>query len=204
MGLLEAKDQATAEHSRNVARLALQLGASCGLKKTELAELELGALLHDADKLNVPDDIFDKLRRGAPLSEEDLRILREHASLEGEIPFVKEMPHVVRDCQQLHHENYNGSGTPHGLKEDQIPLSVRIVQVADTFDALTLNLPGRRGQSRHEALLSLKDYAGTILDPHLVAQFIELIRSPSAYPEPPERSSKQAARLPRQGGHKEP
>ncbi len=186
MGLLEDKDHFTAEHSRNVARLSLKLGESCGLNKKELAELELGALLHDADKLNVPDEIFDKLRVGAPLNEEDLRVLREHASLEGEIPFAKEMPKVVRDCQQLHHENYNGSGTPNGLKRNEIPLSVRIVQVADTFDALTLNLPGRRGQSKHEALRTLGEYAGTILDPHLVTQFTQLIRGHSARPDHPE------------------
>ncbi len=187
MGLLEAKDHITAEHSRNVARLSLKLGESCGLTRRELAELELGALLHDADKLNVPDEVFDKLRVGSPLSEEDVRILREHASLEGEIPFAKEMPQVVRDCQRLHHENYNGSGTPHGLKGDQIPLPVRILQVADTFDALTLNLPGRRGQSRQEALRSLQEYAGTILDPRLVTRFTALMQGPSAHPDHRER-----------------
>ncbi len=175
MEMLENKDTITAEHCRNVARLSLKLGKTCGLKQKDLKELEMGALLHDADKLNVPDEIFDKLRSGVPLTNEDHRILFEHASLDGTIPFEEEMPRVVQDCQRLHHENFDGTGSPAGLKGDQIPFAVRILQVADTYDALRLNLPAYKGQPRGDALDSLQRISGTVLDPKLVKKFVQMM-----------------------------
>ncbi len=176
--MLENKDSITAEHCRNVARLSLKLGKACGLNRKELKKLEMGALLHDADKLNVPDEIFDKLRGGIPLTNEDNHILIEHASLNGAIPFEGEMPKVVQDCQRLHHENFDGTGGPKGLKGDQIPFAVRILQVADTYDALTLNLPGHKGQTREDALHSLQRIAGTVLDPEVVDKFVQIMARP--------------------------
>lgn len=175
LGMIEGKDHATAEHCRNVARLSVLLASACGLKARDLRDLEMGALLHEADKLNIPDEVFEKLRSGTALDKEDCAILTGHASAKGEIPFQDRMPRLVQNCQRLHHENYDGTGSPKGLKENQIPLPVRILQVADTYDALTLNLPGHQGQSREEALVSLRRLSGTVLTPELVETFIKIM-----------------------------
>ena len=175
MGMLEDKDRVTAEHSRNVARLSVMLGKAYGLDRKELRDLELGALLHDMDKLNVPEEIFEKLRSGSQLTKEDYAVLYEHSTLQGPIPFEEEMPRAVQDCQRLHHENYDGTGGPERLKGDQIPLTVRILQIADTYDAFTISLPGRKGQSKTQALSKLKEFSGTVLDPYLVEKFIQFM-----------------------------
>jgi len=176
LGKLEDKDCITAEHSRNVARLSLKLGRALGLRRKELRELEMGALLHDVDKLAVPDHLFEKLRKGTPLDREECLRLHEHDQYwKADNPLLAEMPQVVQDCQRLHHENYDGTGVPMGLRGSKIPLSVRIMQVADTYDALTLNLPARPGMRKEEALRALQDLSGAVLDPKLVDCFVELM-----------------------------
>lgn len=175
IGMIEGKDHTTAEHCRNVARLSVALGAACGLKGRDLRDLEVGALLHEADKLNVPIEVFEKLRSGTALSQEDCNLLIKHSLRHGPIPFEDKMPRVVRDCQTLHHENFDGTGGSAGLKGEQIPLPVRILQVADTYDALTLSLPGRKGFSKQQALTKMERLAGSVLDPQLVEKFRQLI-----------------------------
>jgi len=177
LGMIEAKDHATAEHCRNVARLSVQLGREVGLSPRRLRELEQGALLHEADKLRVPDPIFDKLRGGRPLSVAETRLLLDHAAIPGEIPLAHALSRTVRECQELHHENYDGSGAPGRLAGDRIPLAVRILQVADTYDALTLSLPNRPGLDRDQALAELRRRAGSILDPALVECFCGILAS---------------------------
>ena len=176
MGMIEDKDPVTSEHSRNVARLAVRLGEACGLKGRKLRHLEFGALLHDADKLKVPDEIFLKLRSGSGLSKEDVTLLVEHSSIQGTYPYEGKMPQYVEICQKLHHENYDGSGSPKGLSGEQIPLAVRILQVVDTYDAYRLNLPGHKGQTKSQALANLKQLSGTVLDPQLTEQFIKIMK----------------------------
>jgi len=177
LGKLEDKDSLTAEHSRNVARLSLKLGKALRLRKKELRDLEMGALLHDVDKLAVPDHLFEKLRKGTPLDREECLSLHEHDQhWQEDDPLLADMPQVVQDCQRLHHENYDGTGVPMGLRGSKIPLPVRIIQVADTYDALTLNFPARPGMKKEEALRSLQDLSGAVLDPELVDRFVQLMK----------------------------
>lgn len=173
--MLESKDHITAEHCRNVARLAVKLGKACGFKGKALRDLELGALLHDLDKLKIPNELFEKLRNGSPLTKEDYETLAKHDSLQGTLPFEDKMPRIVQDCQKLHHENFDGTGIPNGLKADQIPPHVMVLQVADTYDALTLDLPGRKAQTKDQALYTLKQLAGTLMNPELVDKFIKMM-----------------------------
>ncbi len=182
MGMLESKDHITAEHCRNVARLAVKLGKACGFKRKELHDLEFGALLHDVDKLKVPNELFEKLRNGSQLTKEDYEILIKHASLQGTIPFEDKMPRIAQDCQRLHHENFDGTGYPNGLKGDQIPLHVMVLQVADTYDAFTLELPIRKGQTKDQTLFTLRQLAGTILNPELVEKFIRIMTPETVEP----------------------
>ncbi len=168
---LETRDFETHGHSERVVTFSLRLGHELGLSKEDLRDLELGALLHDIGKIGVPDAI---LRKPAKLNEEEWVKMKLHP-LHGQkilrnIPFLEGSARVV----EQHHEKWDGSGYPHGMRGEDIDLNARIFQVVDAFDAMTSDRVYRRGTSYEEALKELERCSGTQFDPFVVEAFKQI------------------------------
>jgi putative nucleotidyltransferase with HDIG domain len=165
---LETRDAETHGHSERVVTFSLRLGRELGLDKKQLTALEFGSLLHDIGKIGVPDAI---LRKPAKLSETEWVRMREHP-LHGqqilrEIEFLEGAARVVAQ----HHERWDGSGYPFGLKAYEIDLNARIFAVADAFDAMISDRVYRRGRSYEAAAEELQAWAGRQFDPEVVEAF---------------------------------
>ena len=165
---LETRDAETHGHSERVVRFSLRLGQEMGLPADQMRSLEFGALLHDIGKIGVPDAI---LRKPGPLTEEEWRRMREHPThgqriLRG-IEFLEGAASIVAE----HHERWDGTGYPLGLRGTQIDIKARIFAVADAFDAVVSNRVYRHGKSYEAALAELKTHAGRQFDPDVVAAF---------------------------------
>ena len=165
---LETRDLETHGHSERVVTYSLRLGREYGLDNQRIKALEFGSLLHDIGKIGVPDSI---LRKPAKLTDAEWVRMREHPShgqqiLRG-IHFLEGAARVVAQ----HHEKWDGSGYPLGLRGEDIDLCARIFSVADAFDAMTSNRVYRKGKSYEAAAQELDEWAGTQFDPKVVAAF---------------------------------
>ena len=181
-GLVKALAEAdgdTYRHSLEVAATATVVGERLGLARTELVEVELGALLHDVGKLRLPPHILGKPGR---LSEDELRLVRLHpewgAEMVGRIPGLEAVALIVR----LHHERPDGTGYPHGLSRERIPVASRIVSVCDAYGAMTKRRPYSEPLDVDTALLELSRHAGTQFDPDAVEALASFVRCVEAVP----------------------
>jgi HD-GYP domain-containing protein (c-di-GMP phosphodiesterase class II)/GAF domain-containing protein len=170
---LDARDRETEGHSLRVARIAHRLGLRVGLTQEQAKTLERGSILHDIGKIGISDSI---LLKPGPLSEKEWLTMREHPDIgariiEG-IPFLQETLPVIR----FHQERWNGSGYPIGLKGHEIPVMARIFSIVDAFDALTNDRPYRKRSAVSESLAFLRENAGVLFDPVLVAEFEAMIK----------------------------
>ncbi|MFQ6001830.1 MAG: HD-GYP domain-containing protein [Anaerolineae bacterium] len=170
---VEVKDKYTAGHSQRVAEYAVQLGRLAGLSEEELKSLEEAALFHDIGKIGIPEEILNKPGR---LTDDEYQMVKAHPQRGEEIlkpvPFMEDRIPLVRH----HHERYDGSGYPDGLRGEEIPLGARILLVADTFDALTSSRAYRPAYSQKEAISILLQSKGTQLDPRLVDLFVDWLQ----------------------------
>ena len=165
---LETRDSETHGHSERVVSYSLRLGREYGLNSQEMKSLEFGSLLHDIGKIGVPDSI---LRKPAKLTEEEWVRMREHP-LHGQqilrgIEFLQGASRVVAQ----HHEKWDGTGYPLGLRSEEIDICARIFSVADAFDAITSDRVYRRGKPYEAAAQELDDWAGRQFDPKVVEAF---------------------------------
>ena len=165
---LETRDSETHGHSERVVSYSLRLGREYGLNSEQMKSLEFGALLHDIGKIGVPDSI---LRKPAKLTEEEWVRMREHP-LHGQqilrgIEFLQGAARVVAQ----HHEQWDGSGYPVGLRGEDIDVCARIFAVADAFDAITSDRVYRRGKTYEAAAQELDDWAARQFDPKVVEAF---------------------------------
>lgn len=165
---LETRDSETHGHSERVVTYSLRLGREYGLTNEELKSLEFGSLLHDIGKIGVPDSI---LRKPAKLTEEEWVRMREHP-LHGQlilrgIEFLQGASRVVAQ----HHEKWDGTGYPYGLRAEEIDICARIFSVADAFDAITSDRVYRLGKPYEAAAQELDDWAGRQFDPKVVEAF---------------------------------
>ena len=165
---LEARDAETHGHSERVVNFSLRLGRELGLDADGLRDLEFGSLLHDIGKIGVPDSV---LRKPARLNDGEWERMREHPlhgqRILGGIEFLEGAARVVAQ----HHERWDGSGYPLGLKGDEIDVNARIFAVADAFDAMVSDRVYRRGRPYEEAAAELERFAGSQFDPAVVAAF---------------------------------
>lgn len=173
MSALDARDRETEGHSARVSHLAVCLGDMLKLPAQQLKALERGSLLHDIGKIGISDNI---LHKPGPLTEKEWASMRQHPDIgarivEG-IPFLQETLPVIR----YHQERWNGSGYPIGLKGNEIPILARAFAVVDAFDALTSNRPYRKRISNEEAIAYLREEAGNLFDPEIVAVFERLVK----------------------------
>ena len=155
---IDARDGATSSHSDDVARCAGAIGERLGLAGSELESLQRAARLHDAGKIGVPDAV---LLKPGPLTPEERTVMQRHAALGYRIMLAAGLPEREAMWVLHHHEHVDGSGYPHGLRGDEIPLASRILLVADAFQAMTTARPYRPARSPEDALAELRRCAGT-------------------------------------------
>jgi diguanylate cyclase (GGDEF)-like protein/putative nucleotidyltransferase with HDIG domain len=168
---IDAKEQTTHNHIRQVQIYATALARALGMSDLEVQAVKTAALLHDIGKLAVPDHI---LAKPGPLTSEEFQKVRIHplvgAEIIGSVPF----PYPVAPMILSHHERWDGRGYPSGLKGDEIPLGARILCVVDYFDALTSDRPYHKPMSDEAAVSLLRQEAGKALDPNAVEVFIRI------------------------------
>lgn len=168
---IEARDRYTRQHSNRVTRFALIIGKALGCTSEELDVLNFAGHLHDIGKIGIRDDI---LLKPGKLSAEEFEKIKEHPVIGANI--LKQLGFWERERRIIlhHHERYDGTGYPDGLKRDQIPLLARILSVADVYDALSSDRAYRRKMEDSQVLKILQEGAGTQFDPHIIAVFFKL------------------------------
>jgi HD-GYP domain-containing protein (c-di-GMP phosphodiesterase class II) len=171
--VVEADDEYTGAHSRDVVMLVEGVAARLGLDAREPRNAAFAALLHDVGKIRVPDEIINKT---GPLDDEEWEIMKRH-TVEGERMLkavggiLGEVGEIVRSC----HERWDGSGYPDGLAGEDIPLIARIVCACDAYSAITTNRSYRAARTPHEAIAELERCAGSHFDPKVVSLLAEIV-----------------------------
>jgi PAS domain S-box-containing protein/putative nucleotidyltransferase with HDIG domain len=168
---LDLRDRETEGHTQRVAEMALELAKKMGMSEAEKKDLRRGALLHDIGKMGVPDVILHK--HGA-LSKEEWEIMRQHPQYAYQMLAPIEYLKRAMEIPYCHHEKWDGSGYPRGLKGDEIPLSARVFTVIDVFDALTSDRPYRKAWSREKAYQYIQEQKGTFFDPKVTDTFLKI------------------------------
>ncbi len=170
---IQAKDQYTAGHSTRVSRYALMIAEKLGLSTKEKHQLYLASMLHDIGKIGVPDDLLNHPGR---LSDDDMKRVRSHVQVGASmIEMLGEM-HPIVPLIRHHHECFDGTGYPDGLKGEQIPLISRIIAVADMYDAMTSDRPYRKRRTHQTAVDEIIAMAGTKLDPNVANTFLAVLK----------------------------
>ena len=165
---IDAKDQTTHGHVRRTQIYATEMGKLLSVTEPQLQALRAGALLHDIGKLAVPEYILNKPGK---LTESEFAKMKIHPTVGGDILRRVNFPYPVEDIVRYHHEKWDGSGYPKGLKGGAIPLVARIISVVDFYDATRCDRPYRIGMPREESLALLASMSGTAFDPKVVAIF---------------------------------
>lgn len=172
------RDSDTNTHNYRVTYYALRLGETVGLKRSEIRNLIMGAFLHDVGKIGIRDPI---LLKPGKLTPQEFEVMKTHVLLGVDILKQSSWISGARDVVEFHHEKYDGSGYPKGLKGDAIPLNARIFAIADVFDALTSERPYKTSWSIDEAINLIVQKSNRHFDPQLVNVFIRIV--PAIYHE---------------------
>jgi PAS domain S-box-containing protein len=171
---LELRDNETEGHSRRVTDMTVELARKMGFPESDLEHIRRGAQLHDIGKMGIPDRI---LHKPGPLDEEEWAIMRQHPVSAYRLLKPIEYLNKALDIPYGHHERWDGSGYPQGLKREDIPISARIFAVVDVWDALSSDRPYRIAWPQEKVFGYLQENAGILFDPAVVEAFLELISS---------------------------
>ncbi|MBI5965609.1 MAG: PAS domain S-box protein [Chloroflexi bacterium] len=167
---LDLRDKETEGHTQRVAEMVLSLASKTGMSETAKQDLWRGALLHDIGKMGIPDSILLKI---GPLSEDERGIMLQHPSYAYQmLSPISYLKHAL-DIPYCHHEKWDGSGYPRGLKGEEIPLPARLFAVVDVYDALTSDRPYRKAWPREDAYRYIEEQSGKHFDPQVVKIFLE-------------------------------
>ncbi len=170
---LDLRDKETEGHTKRVTELTVKLARRAGMSEAELLHVKRGALLHDIGKMGVPDHI---LLKPGTLTDDEWVLMRKHPTYAYELLKRIEYLHDALDIPYCHHEKWDGSGYPRGLKGDAIPLAARLFAVVDVWDAIRSDRPYRQGWDEERALEYIRSVSGTHLDPRAVELFMSLPR----------------------------
>jgi putative nucleotidyltransferase with HDIG domain len=166
---IEAKDIYTRGHSERVARYAVVIAKELNLPQDQIETIQYAALLHDIGKIGIGENILNKPDK---LSESEYTRIREHpvmgASIVERVNFLSEISELIL----YHHERYDGSGYPKGLKGDEIPIGASILAVSDVYDALSSDRPYRKAWFKVDTIGWLEDMSGVEFDPKVVNALI--------------------------------
>jgi putative nucleotidyltransferase with HDIG domain len=166
---LDLRDKETEGHTQRVTEVALKLAHAMGVSDEQLVHIRRGALLHDIGKMGVPDGILLKPDK---LTEEEWEVMRKHPVYAYEMLMPIAYLRAALDIPYCHHEKWDGTGYPRGLRGEQIPLSARIFAVVDVWDALRSNRPYRAGWENEMVLNYLREQSGKHFDPRVVEKFL--------------------------------
>ncbi|NTU83097.1 MAG: HD domain-containing protein [Chloroflexales bacterium] len=169
---LDLRDHETEGHSARVTDLSVRLARQMGLSDEALEHFRRGALLHDIGKIGIPDAI---LHKPGPLSEAEWAVMRRHPDYARDLLAPISFLRPALDIPYCHHERWDGTGYPRGLKGDTIPLAARIFAVVDVWDALTNTRPYRAAWSSERVRAHIRTQAGALFDPAVVRAFLALI-----------------------------
>jgi len=173
-GVVEARDSNTDKHMKDIAEYSVAISQRLDLDNEDIENIRKAALLHDLGKICVPDHILMKPDK---LSDEEMDIIKKHpldgAKILEAVEPIRDAKHIIRH----HHEFFDGSGYPDGLRGEAIPLGARIIAVADAFGAMTTDRPYRNALSTGEAVKELEQFSGVQFDPHIVEIFISVLRT---------------------------
>jgi response regulator RpfG family c-di-GMP phosphodiesterase len=172
---LDLRDRETEGHSRRVTDLTVRLARAMGISDAECVHIRRGALLHDIGKMGIPDGI---LLKPFPLSPEEWEIMWRHPTYAQELLAPVEYLRPALDIPYCHHEKWDGTGYPRGLSGEDIPFAARMFAVVDIWDALRSHRPYRPAWSDDKARGHIATLAGSHLDPHVTATFLEMLASP--------------------------
>ena len=167
---IDGKDRYTRGHSERVSRVSVAIGQRLGMNDEELEKLRISSLLHDVGKIAIDDSI---LKKPAALTDEEFTIMKTHPQQGYKI--MKNIP-AMKDFlpgMYMHHEMVNGQGYPQGLKDAEIPLQAKIVSVADTFDAMTIDRPYSKGMTLQDSLDRIRSFVGTRYDGKVVEALVQ-------------------------------
>jgi putative nucleotidyltransferase with HDIG domain len=189
---IESKDRYTLGHCERVADYTCAIGKALGFDEQTLFWMRIGAMLHDVGKIVVPSDILNK---AAPLTPAERAIIERHASAGADLLKDVEFPWDVLPMIRHHHERWDGAGYPDAVSGEAIPISARILCVADVYDALTTHRPYRAAYTAQEALEAMRADCGRVFDPDVLELFtriLETLPAPIAFPPtvPPDQSER--------------
>jgi len=183
---IDSKDAYTRGHSQRVGDMAAEIGRELGLTERDVKQLRYAGILHDIGKIGITEAILCKQTQLTP---EEMSVMREHpaigASIVGPVSFLG----TARDAVRSHHEKWNGTGYPEGLKGQAIPLIARVVACADTWDACTSTRPYQRAMGAHAAMEVMTRLRGVSLDPDVVDALARVLEKKGAFAEPPPRAA---------------
>ena len=169
---LDLRDQETEGHTQRVTELAVELARRLGTAEDQLEPIRRGALLHDIGKIGIPDAI---LRKPGPLTEDEWSVMRLHPQMAWDMLSPIEYLRTALAIPYGHHERWNGSGYPLGIKGRQIPMAARIFAVVDVYDALLSNRPYREGWPKDTVVSYIRERSGTSFDPEVVDAFLGMV-----------------------------
>ena len=176
---LDFRDPITGGHSTRVSEMCLRIMDRMDLPPRLYEDIHLGALIHDLGKIGIPDSILNKRES---LNEDEFQIIRNHPNIARSILDSVDLPKAAFEAVYHHHERYDGSGYPQGLRGEEISLAGRIVAIADAFDAMSHNRPYRQGQTLDEVLERMSTSEGDHFDPVILRVFLELLEQEKAAP----------------------
>ncbi len=169
---LDLRDRDTEGHTERVTDMAMKLARRLGLGESELVHIQRGAILHDIGKMAIPDSI---LLKPGPLTPEEWAVIRQHPRYAHELLSPISYLGPATDIPHYHHEKWDGTGYPDGLREDQIPLPARLFAVVDVYDALTSRRPYRKAWQKDRAVAYVQEQRGKHFDPEIAAEFLRMV-----------------------------
>ncbi|WP_255666892.1 HD-GYP domain-containing protein [Halanaerobium polyolivorans] len=172
---LSAKSNETREHAERMNKLAVRFGSKLKLTYAEINRLSLLASMHDIGKTTISEEILTKAGK---LNNEEWEIMKNHSKQGYKIASASEEFILIAEDILGHHEHWDGSGYPGGLKAKEIPFLARIISIIDAYDVMTHERPYSKAISKDKALAEIKDCAGSQFDPELAEDFIDMMNKP--------------------------
>lgn len=169
---LNLRDRDSEGHTQRVSEMTVRLARRMGIEETSIIHMRRGAILHDIGKMSIPDHILFK---AGPLNESEWQIMRQHPSTAAQL--LSPIPYLspALSIPHYHHERWDGSGYPVGLRGDEIPMAARLFSIIDVYDALTSDRPYRKAWSRPDAISYIRAESGKHFDPRLTEIFLGMI-----------------------------